>query len=444
MRLTNLELHSKIKDLLLNKIENLKWNYFDFDLNASLSDGHVFADEESIRTFFKSIELDKYGNYKYTSKNDDLKSILTVVFTLIDHNPNLLIDVLRSLFKNNDIKNESQADEGLMGKLNRKNRESRNEYFKKKIRDGFRSKKERIVVLAEGDSWFQFPRVYVKDPVKDIIDWLIDDPKYAVKSLASGGDWLSNIFYSGEYIEELPKVSPDVFLISGGGNDLVGNNRLALMVRSVKLEGKNNLKSGVFKELLMKRAKDEAIDIAKYERGLSFVSKEFFKFLNIYFVQYFVFLYNIANHEKYQNMMIITQGYDFAIPYNKNRGNWVSFQRLVNEITDTGRWLFEPLNMKGITNKDDQAAVVYTLIYEFNEMMVQLANFNGLKNLFHIDCRGFAEEKDWFDELHLKSSAFKEITNVFKFCITENINRLNDSQAKKVYRVVDELKQNNN
>ena len=45
---------------------------------------------------------------------------------------------------------------------------------------------------------------------RDIVDWLIDDPKYDVYSLTAGGDWLANMFYSGEYIKELPKISPDV------------------------------------------------------------------------------------------------------------------------------------------------------------------------------------------------------------------------------------------
>ena len=33
-----------------------------------------------------------------------------------------------------------------------------------------------------------------------------------------------------EYVEELSLLHPDVFLISGGGNDLVGSKRLAAIV----------------------------------------------------------------------------------------------------------------------------------------------------------------------------------------------------------------------
>ena len=348
--------------------------------------------------------------------------------------------MLLRLFDINEIKNQSDSDDGKLGKFNRKDRVYRNKIYKAKIADGHRSKKDNVVILAEGDSWFQFPRVYFKiDPVKDIIDWLIDDPKYAVYSLAAGGDWLSNIFYSGEYIEELPKVSPDVFLISGGGNDLVGNNRLASMVINPMLEKKRSLTSEpLLKQLIALRTKHKDIDIVKYKKGLRFISNEFFTFLNLYFVQYFVFLFGLSRVNKYKKMIILTQGYDFALPNDKSRGNWLSIQRIMNDFTDTGHWLYQPLNMKGITQKGDQEAIIYTMIYEFNEMMIQLATFKGLPNLFHIDCRGYAQESDWFDELHLKSDGFKDITKVYKNCITQNL-RLSKQPKKKVYKVKDLL-----
>ena len=53
---------------------------------------------------------------------------------------------------------------------------------------------------------------------------------FAVWSLASGGDWLLNMLSARQYVEELSVLHPDVFLISGGGNDLVGSSRLAAVV----------------------------------------------------------------------------------------------------------------------------------------------------------------------------------------------------------------------
>ncbi len=425
----------KIQQLLLSRVKNLEWNYFGLDLNKAHSGFNRSISTKEIVAFFDQIEEDDLGEYVYTGEVVDEAKILSILFSIIKSYPEVFKKVLKRIFDINAIVNESESEEGHLGKFNEKDRKFRNKKFKEKIRDGFRAKKDSVVILAEGDSWFQFPRIYLRiDPVKDIIDWLIDDPKYAIHSLAAGGDWLSNIFHSGEYIEELPKVSPDVFLISGGGNDLVGNNRLAIMVINPRLEEKRSIKSDDFlHKLYEKRKGNTDLDNKKYLRGMKFISPEFYELMNLYFVQYFVFLYSLANVKKYENMLMITQGYDFAIPYNKNRGNWISLQRIVNEFTDTGTWLFEPLNMKGITNKQDQEAVIYTMIYEFNEMLIKLANFKGLPNLYHIDSRGFADEDDWYDELHLKSHAFKEIANVYKYCITQNLGK--QKSKTKVYRV---------
>lgn len=437
MEIDDLEIEKKVQELLLNRLNRLKWTYFDLDLNEAFEHFEYCKDESQIWEFFQSIKRSQLGKYEYDGSYTS-SDVLRILFTIIKSNPHFLKAVLLRLFDINEIKNESGSNEGRLGRFNRKDRAYRNEIYKDKIRDGHRNLKDNIVVLAEGDSWFQFPRVYFKiDPVKDILDWLIDDRKYAVYSLAAGGDWLSNIFYSGEYVEELPKVSPDVFLLSGGGNDLVGNNRLASMVINPILQEKRQIDNEpILKRLFNKRKTNTDLDTTKYLRGLQFISDEFFTFLNLYFVQYFVFLFSLTRVDKYKKMLILTQGYDYALPSNKNRGNFLSIQRIINEFTDTGHWLFQPLNMKGITDSQDQEAVIYTMIYEFNEMMIQLATFNGLPNVFHIDCRGYAEEKDWFDELHLKSSGFEDITKVYKYCITQNL-RLTSEPTQKVYKVAE-------
>ena len=437
MKIDDLDIQNKVQELLLNRLDGLTWTYFDLDLNKAYDKFEYCSEDYIILDFFKSIHRSPFGTYSYEGRHSK-SEMLQILFTIIKNNPHFLKDVLMRLFDINEIKNYSDAHEGILGKFNEKDRELRNKIYKEKIREGHRGLKDNIVILAEGDSWFQFPRVYFKiDPIKDIIDWISEDKKYAIFSLAAGGDWLSNIFYSGEYIEELPKVSPDVFLLSGGGNDLVGSNRLATMVINPKLQKKRDIVHDPFlKKLINKRKDNDDIDLEKYKHGMTFLAHEFFNFLNLYFVQYFVFLYNLTKVKKYEKMMVITQGYDFALPTNENRGNWISIQRILNEFLDSGNWLYEPLNMKGITNSYDQEAVVYTMIYEFNEMLIQLANFDGLKNVFHIDCRGHAKEDDWFDELHLKSYAYESVAKVYKLCMTQNLT-MDKKPTKKVYRVVD-------
>lgn len=430
----------KIQDLLLNKIDGLTWNYFDLDLEKDLGKVSMYAEQHFIEGFFDNIETDLFGKHTFCGDTASANhtQIVQVLNTIMRVNPKILRDVTKRLFDVNEIRNDSEADEGPLGKFNRKNQRDRNKIYKEKIRNGHRANKENITILAEGDSWFQFPRVYFGiDAVTDIVDWLIKEDHYAIHSLAAGGDWFSSIFHSGEYIEELPKVAPDVFLFSGGGNDLVGNNRLAVMVINPlveKLVGKDDNRA---RKLIALREKSEEIDIEKYTLGLSYISEEFFNFINIYFIQYLVFFSSLSKVPQYQKMLMIVQGYDYPLPYNGSRANMLSMQRIFNEFVDTGAWLFEPLNMKAITDPSTQEAILYAMITEFNEMLVQLVSFSGLPNLFHIDCRGIAqEEDDWFDELHLKSHAYKVIAEAYKDCIKSNLNRSTPS-IKKVYRAID-------
>lgn len=448
LTITELDI-TKLKSLLLNKVKNLKWHYFDIDLNDQTdADYKVCTNPEEFNTLFDQIVRDFDDKFIFNgeTQNDHDKMIISPVLAAILEKPQILKEVSKRIFDLNAIDNNSESDEGRLGKLNKISKEKRNKTFMKNMRNGFRKKKDHYTVLAEGDSWFEYPPLYmfgrkVVEFVVDILDHLIRDDNYSVYSLAAGGDWLSNILYSGEYIEELPIIAPDVFLISGGGNDLVGGNRLATMVRSKTLHGSrdiNNLEKPL-QRLLNMRINDESIDIEQYKMGLCLLSDEFFEFMNVCFVQYFIFFHNlILNTDKYKNLLFITQGYDFAIPSNQKMKKWYNIkQTLVNSLNDTGQWLHQPLSMKGITDETEQKAVVYTIIYEFNEMLIQLASFEGFPNVFHIDCRGAASESDWYDELHLNSNAFKRVANIYKKVIVENAKKSSSEMVKKkVYKVV--------
>ncbi|UCH14720.1 MAG: hypothetical protein JSV22_01855 [Bacteroidales bacterium] len=277
------------------------------------------------------------------------------------------------------------------------------------------------MILSEGDSWFQFPI-----DVKDIIDWLLKRCNYAIYSIAYGGDWITNIIYEGTYIEELSVHTPDVFLMSGGGNDMVGGNKIAVMVSKDK---QDNIKYKSVKELdrfeeLTGTDKQEIFD------GQRYLLKEFHSFLITLKAQYYLILYSIAKSDL-TDMMIITQGYDYAIPSLKNRFSLrYPLQYFINAFVDTGKWLARPMLIKGITNKEEQRKIIKAMIFEFNEMLKSIAG--NFKNVYHIDCRGVAKgQKDWYDELHLKSHIFKKVAKVYSMLINGEIER------KDVIRVVD-------
>ncbi|HVS95776.1 MAG TPA: hypothetical protein VHE54_04795 [Puia sp.] len=308
---------------------------------------------------------------------------------------------------------------------NRKN-DRRNRRFIRKIRHGFRdgSNKERKVVLAEGDSWFNYPVI-----LTDVVDALGMDSNIAVYSIAKGGDWLLNMLTGRQYVEELSVLVPDIFLISGGGNDIVGSSRLGAIVQKAAADPNPEYEASEFCRFLMTRARTDlyAFDKAKFERGIRFLAKDFFSLLMFFHLQYFFMMNGILNggqtgKTKFPGIRILTQGYDFPIPslnkgFGPNPFKWyVPFVRL---FLGHGSWLKIPLEKRGIYDPEDQKSILYAMIYLFNEMMINVGgSFNAeTRRVFHIDSRNSVGDDGWTDELHALPKHFLDTGKVFAFCI---------------------------
>lgn len=337
------------------------------------------------------------------------ESELAELFACPTFSANDLRPMFLRLFDLNDsgIRNDSEANKGMLGKLNKRSRNKRNQLFWKRIKKNQCSK----VILAEGDSWFEYPLF-----IEDVIDQLNKREQYAIYSLAYGGDWIANILYEEEYIEALSLIKPDVFLISGGGNDIVGDFRLAQLV-----EKRQDIEKDIPSE----------IDFSSEQGRLNFanlcVNNEFHSLLKLFGLQYRLLFRSInKNPEKFQNMKIITQGYDYAIPNLTN--GW----SLLKRFAGNGKWLETPLLLRGYREKEEQKAIIWGMIHAFNEMLIKVGR--EFENVYHIDCRGCVNEKEgWADELHPKSKEFEKIAAVFVKCIESS------NTDKKVYKVIDEM-----
>jgi hypothetical protein len=82
----------------------------------------------------------------------------------------------------------------------------------------------RQVLVAEGDSWFDYPWT-------DVLRVLEDNYFYDVESVAHKGDKIEGMAYDGGQLEELTRrlerlfeqnIVPRAILLSGGGNDVAG------------------------------------------------------------------------------------------------------------------------------------------------------------------------------------------------------------------------------
>lgn len=306
----------------------------------------------------------------------------------------------------------SNANEGLMGKFNKKSTKKRKKKYIKRVQ---RQKKgERYIkIYSEGDSWFQFPVC-----VRDITDWLIKKNKdFLLYSDAYAGDWITNIIYEGQYVEGLSKYDPDVFLISGGGNDMVGAHRLAIMVNG---KGNQTKKYSSATDLEEFNLEDEIRD--KILSAQQYITKEFYSFLWIIKIQYYILFTELySGKSKFSDLITITQGYAYPFPHKGIRFSLrYPLRPLINWFAGTGKWLYQPLMIKGILDKKLQEAILTALIFDFNNAMIQVVN--DFDNVYHIDNRDIGrDKKEWYDELHLKSHVYEEVAEKYVDLIREKI-----------------------
>lgn len=316
----------------------------------------------------------------------------------------------------------SNANEGIMGRLNRRSTRKRIKKFNSKI-EGLKKKDSYTIIYAEGDSWFQFP-VFLKD----IIDWLSKNENFIVYSDAYGGDWITNILYESQYISALSLLKPDYFLISGGGNDMVGNSRLAIMVKQESNYPKYT-QTNPLNDPDLTDAQKKLIMMAQ-----DHIAKEFYAFMLVIKAQYLNLLRGIYKVGSTQiDLITITQGYDYALPsFDRSFSFKTPFKMLLNHVMDNGGWLKRPLMIRGIFDKTLQEALVMTFIYEFNRIFIDIAASNEFKNVYHVDCRGLAKGKeDWFDELHYRRNVYRIVADAYSHIIK------NHGNCEKVIKVAD-------
>lgn len=321
----------------------------------------------------------------------DFQDVRELIRRIYDVNEKVLLEI-------------SDANAGNLAWPNRKATKRRQKKYYKRISNGHRidnRKNSNQLILAEGDSWFQFPLL-----IKEIIDWLIRDKRNAVFSIAYAGDWVTNIIYDGEYISELAIHKPDVFLISGGGNDLLGASKLAVMLK---------LPSSL------------TINPEDY------IKDEFYSFILTLKIMYRKMFGNIQKSGKYNEMKIITQGYDYPFPRMPKFKLKHPLNAIITKFYGSGKWICLPMDIVGIPDerlgkefKDLRRDIMRLMINAFNTMFISLAG--EFDNVFHIDCRGVAPRvDDWYDEIHLRSKSYQVISAAYNKLIHTDLEQLQAS-----------------
>lgn len=254
-------------------------------------------------------------------------------------------------FKDGAISNPRIESALILNTMNAWSRASRNRKYKRKINNGYTGK----IIVSEGDSWFQYPiKLY------DVIDHISD--KYAVFSLGAAGDWLDHIIEQDDYLRAIEREDASIFLISGGGNDLVGGERLKRLLKP-------------------------------FEPGLSpekYLGKEFIAFVEKIESQY-RFLFD-SIYQTFPTVQILCHGYDYTIP-------------------NSGKWFGRPMEKIGIIDKQLQLHIARHITDRFNNLMQNISK--DYETVTYVNCKDTVGNNRWHDELHPNDEAFKDVADKF-------------------------------
>ena len=237
------------------------------------------------------------------------------------------------------------------------------------------------ILVAEGDSWFDYP-------LNDILSMLEDEHGFEVDAVAHKGDTVENMAYGAdqfdEFIRLLEKILkrgdvPDAILLSGGGNDIAGDEFAILL---------NHALSG------LPPVNDDVV------RGV----------IDVRLGNAYTFLISglteIAHQYLDRPIPILLHGYDYPVPDGRGvLGGWGFLP---------GPWLQPGLFHKGHEHLIANKAILRTLMDAFNAMLLSVSKLPQFGHVKYVDLRGTLSQgagykADWANELHPTKDGFRAV-----------------------------------
>lgn len=251
-------------------------------------------------------------------------------------------------------------------------REFRSRLKVKKRRIGMRAGTGPLTMLAEGDSWFDYPLL-----ARGVISHLDDLIDADMLNLAHYGDEVRDIMGVGQRqrLREVlsdPDFEFDALLFSGGGNDLVGD-QLCLWLRDRADVG----------------TPAQAFDEGRLNNVLQIVEAGYRDLIAL-------------RDELAPECVIFGHGYDFPRPSNKG-------------VCGLGPWLKPSLDFRGWTDPDEQFEIARSLLLRINELLVHLEQTAPAGSFVYVRTQGALDpDSDWGNEIHPDSGGFEKIAMEFR------------------------------
>ncbi|MET0086418.1 MAG: SGNH/GDSL hydrolase family protein [Sedimenticola sp.] len=236
-----------------------------------------------------------------------------------------------------------------------------------------------VRILAEGDSWFAYPRrFFAFGEASNIVQVLGKKKRYVIYTTASSGDEAVTMMSGDQkfaFTKRLKHTEFDVILFSGGGNDIVGKFDFDFFLR----------------ERSSAQAATGCIDMERLENKLSQIRSVYIELLE-----------RVEQYSKNPAVKVVTHAYDYVVPEDKG------FE-LFDLFPIGESWLYPFLKNKGFDDGDEQREVVRFMLGRFRDEILALeADYPD--RLFVANTQGLLEDKHWRNEIHPTPAGFRIIS----------------------------------
>ncbi len=242
-------------------------------------------------------------------------------------------------------------------------------------------------LVAEGDSWFDYPG-------SDILDYLEDVYHYDVESLAKAGHRIEDMAYTGGQLDDLARrlekllrsgKSVRAVLLSGGGNDVMGTE-FGMFLEHTR-SGLDPLNTKVVEGVIKERVRTAYLHILTRVTTVATA---------------------VIGHA----VPILVHGYSGPVPDGRGvfGGWWIL----------PGPWIAPGFRDKGFPDGELQRRidVVSRLMDTFNDMLIEVTGLPDFDHVHYVNLRGTLptgpDYQDWWaNELHPTEKGFAEVTRRF-------------------------------
>lgn len=248
----------------------------------------------------------------------------------------------------------------------------------------------RPVLVAEGDSWFQFP-VFIDETITQL------GRNYLISCVSAAGDTARNMVFGDiganrrEYMQELNRNAARVhaFLFSAAGNDIIGEDE--------------DLGDGtpVLRKIL-RNPGNGTTDPTDYING-----DELARRLDALHKAYRTVCASVRHDPRFGKLPILVHGYDVPFPYP-----WGAGDKRHPKWAQKDRWLgsaFAPAGIEGAIRRKILARLIDSLYDMLNKVADEYPHVHV------VDCRGALPHlEDWADEIHATSQGYVKVADRFR------------------------------